>query len=187
MSPTTEMPELGKNIGVIRKNKNLSLEELSRRSGVSIGMLSQIEKDKVNPTIAVVWKIAYGLNVQFNELLVREDEEQLFNVIHKLETVMLECDEGRVLFHILSPLSMAEKLELYTLNLKKDGVLDSKSHAQGTEEFITVINGKVSVEVNSKNAVLNEGDTIHFHADVDHIIRNISDKESFLYMVVNYP
>ena len=187
MSPASEMPGIGKNISVIRKGRNLSLEVLSRRSGVSTGMLSQIEKDKVNPTVAVVWKIAYGLDVPFHELLASEENEPLFNVLHKNEAVILERDNGRVVFRILSPMSMAEKLELYTIRMGKDGVLDSKAHAQGTEEFVTVINGKVAVELNSKNAHLGGGDTIHFHADVVHLIRNINDHESFLYMVVKYP
>ena len=186
MAPLSDMPEIGKNIAGIRRLRNLSLEELSRRSGVSTGMLSQIEKDKVNPTVAVVWKIAYGLDVPFHELLVRDEEEPLFNVTHKNEAVILERNGGRVVFRILSPLSMAEKLEIYTLTLKKDGVLESSPHSPETEEFVTVINGRVTVEVNDKNAVLEEGDTIHFHADVKHIIRNENDGDSFLYMVVKY-
>ena len=113
MTALSDMPEIGKNIASIRKMKNLSLEELSRRSGVSTGMLSQIEKDKVNPTVAVVWKISYGLDVPFHELLAREDEEPLFNLLHKNEAVILERNSGRVVFRILSPLSMAERLELF--------------------------------------------------------------------------
>jgi transcriptional regulator with XRE-family HTH domain len=186
MSALSDMPEIGKNIAAIRKTRSLSLEELSRRSGVSTGMLSQIEKEKVNPTVAVVWKIAYGLDVPFNDLLAREDEEPLFNILHRNEAVILERNAGRVIFRILSPLSMAEKLELYTLTLKKDGVLESSAHSDETEEFLTVLKGRVSVEVNSKKAVLEEGDTIHFHADVDHVIRNEHDSEALLYMVVKY-
>jgi len=186
MTALSDMPEIGKNIALIRKTKNLSLEELSRRSGVSTGMLSQIEKDKVNPTVAVVWKIAYGLDVPFNELLARDEEEPLFNVLHKNEAVILERNEGRVVFRILSPLSMAEKLELYMLTLRKNGVLESNAHSPATEEFLTVINGRVTVDVDSKKAVLDEGDTIHFHADVNHVIKNEHDGDSFLYMVVKY-
>lgn len=186
MEPSFDMPEIGKNISVIRKRKNLSLEELSRRSGVSTGMLSQVEKDKVNPTVAVVWKIAYGLDVPFHELLARESDESLFSVLHKNEAVILERNNGRVIFRILSPLSMAEKLELYTLLIKKDGVLESTPHTQNTEEFLTVISGKISVEVDSKKALLNEGDTIHFHADLKHIVKNENDGESYMYMVVKY-
>jgi len=186
MPPVSDMPEIGRNIAAIRKMKNLSLEELSRRSGVSTGMLSQIEKDRVNPTVAVVWKIAYGLDVPFHELLARDDERPLFNVLHRSEAVILERNHGRVVFRILSPLSMAEKLELYTVEMKRSGVLESNPHSPDTEEFLTVIEGRVSVEVDSKKAVLENGDTVHFHADVRHTIRNENDGESFLYMVVKY-
>jgi len=187
MKAKTDLPELGKNIAVIRKSKNLSLEELSKRSGVSTGMLSQIEQEKVNPTVAVVWKIAYGLDVPFSDLLAQDEEEHLFNLIHKNEAVILERDNGRCIFRIVSPLSMAEKLELYTLQMRKGGSLISKAHAKGAEEFITVFQGKVTIEVDGKQAVLETGDSIHYHADVDHIIRNISETESMLYMVVRFP
>jgi XRE family transcriptional regulator, regulator of sulfur utilization len=187
MKPKTGLPDLGKNIAVIRKSRNLSLEELSKRSGVSTGMLSQIEQEKVNPTVAVVWKIAYGLDVPFNELLAQEEEPQIFNLIHKNEAVILERDNGRCVFRIISPLSMAEKLELYTLQLKRGGVLESKAHAKGTEEFITVFTGRAAIEVNGREAVLEAGDSIHFHADIDHTIRNLLDGDSMLSMVVRYP
>ncbi len=186
MPSLSDMPEIGKNIAVVRKQKSMSLEELSRRSGVSAGMLSQIEKDKVNPTVAVVWKIAYGLGVPFNDLLASQEEEPLFNVQHVHEAVILEREGGLVEFRILSPLSMAEKLELYTLKLKPGGIQESSAHSAGTEEFITVLEGRVVVEVDAKTAELNEGDTIHFHADVPHVIRNESDDASRMYMVVKY-
>jgi quercetin dioxygenase-like cupin family protein len=150
-------------------------------------MLSQIEQEKVNPTVAVVWKISYGLDVPFSDLLAQSEEEQLFNLIHKNEAVILERDNGRCIFRIVSPLSMAEKLELYTLQIRKGGALDSKSHSKGTEEFITVFQGRVAIEVDGKQAILESGDSIHYNADIDHIIRNLDDSDSMLYMVVRYP
>jgi len=187
MKPKSDLPALGKNIERIRKQKGFSLEELSQRSGVSKGMLSQIEQEKVNPTVAVVWKVAYGLDVPFHDLIAGEDETPIFNVIHRDETVILERDGGRCVFRIISPLSMAEKLELYTLSMKKEGILESDAHVKGTEEFVTVFNGRVIVEINEKREEVKAGDSIHYHADVHHIIRNIFDGESTLYMVVKYP
>ncbi|MCE5249183.1 XRE family transcriptional regulator [bacterium] len=187
MKPKSELPALGKNIERIRKQKGFSLEELSQRSGVSKGMLSQIEQEKVNPTVAVVWKIAYGLDAPFHDLIAEVDEVPIFNVIRREEAVILERDKGRCMFRIISPLSMAEKLELYTLAMKKDGVLESNAHSKGTEEFVTVMTGSVTVEINDKKAEVKAGDSVHYHADVHHIIRNVNDGESTLYMVVKYP
>ena len=187
MKAKSDLPELGKNIAVIRKSRNFSLEELSKRSGVSIGMLSQIEQEKVNPTVAVVWKIAYGLDVPFHELLAKDENEQIFNLIRRNEAVIMERDEGRCIFRIVSPLSLAEKLELYTLQIHPEGVMESQAHSKDTEEFLTVFIGRVAVEVNGRQAILELGDSIHYHADVDHTIRNIHDGDSSLYMVVKYP
>lgn len=187
MKPKSALPELGKNIAVIRKSRNFSLEELSKRSGVSTGMLSQIEQEKVNPTVAVVWKIAYGLDVPVSDLLISGEEEQIFRLIHKNESVILERDNGRCIFRIISPLSMAEKLELYTLQIKRGGMMDSTPHSKGTEEFLTVFIGKVAIEVDEKQAVLEAGDSIHYNADISHTIRNLSETDSMLYMVVRYP
>ena len=121
------------------------LEELSQRSGVSKGMLSQIEQEKVNPTVAVVWKIAHGLGVPFHDLLA-DDNVPIFDLIRQKDTVILERDNGRCVFRIISPMSMAEKMELYMLQLKEKGVLASEPHAIGTEEFITR-NGEFAVNI----------------------------------------
>ena len=191
MKAKAEPPKLGKSIAEIRKKKSISLDELSNRSGVSKGMLSQIEQEKVNPTVAVVWKIAYGLDVPFQDLLVSNEGDSLFNPLHKNDAVILEKDDGRCVFRILSPMNLAEKLEVYTLRIKKGGVLHSQAHAQGTEEFVTVLDGRVTIEVSSKEvkpkkATLEAGDSIHYRADLEHKISNICSGDCNLYMVVRY-
>src|SRR5687768_7848517 len=52
-----------------RQNQRLSLDDLSARSGVSRAALSQIEGARTNPTLAVLWKIAVGLEIPFHDLL----------------------------------------------------------------------------------------------------------------------
>ena len=187
MNDRTDMPDIGGNVARIRREQGLSLEELSNRSGVSTGMLSQIEKDKVNPTVAVVWKIAAGFGVPFHELFSRPDERPLFSVTRHDETVILERDGGRVVFRILSPLTMAEKLELYVVTIAPGGVLKSSAHAPGTEEFLTVLEGAATATVEDRRADLSPGDTVHFHADLIHIIRNESASDCRCYLVVKYP
>lgn len=186
MKPKTAYPALGTNIASIRKERNFSLEELSRQSGVSIGMLSQIEQEKVNPTVAIVWKIALGLDVPVSDLLAMSEGEQVFQLIHKNESAIIERDQGRCVFYMISPLTMAERLELYTLEIKKGGKLDSPAHAKGTEEFVTVFCGKVSIQVDNKKAILEVGDSLHYNSDTSHSIYNLSEAESVLYMVVKY-
>ena len=49
-----------------RKERSLSLDDLSAKSGVSRAALSQIEGMRTNPTLAVLWKVAVGLDVAFH-------------------------------------------------------------------------------------------------------------------------
>src|SRR5882672_3239997 len=62
-------PRVGENLQALRQAQALSLDELSRRAGVSKSMLSQIERNQANPTVAVVWRLANALRVDMAELL----------------------------------------------------------------------------------------------------------------------
>ena len=94
MKPMLKPPSPGKNIRKLRNQQALSLDELSKKSGVSKAMLSQVEAEKVNPTIATVWKIAYGLGVEFN-VLVRGDVEPVrkFKVNRRENITSLDIDK----------------------------------------------------------------------------------------------
>ena len=52
-----------------RKRRDLSLDQLAQKTGVSRAALSQIETRKTNPTISVIWKIASGLGIAFSDLI----------------------------------------------------------------------------------------------------------------------
>lgn len=60
--------QVAENIKRLRKVRNYSLDQLSSMTGVSKGMLAQIEKGSSSPTITTLWKIANGLQVSFTSL-----------------------------------------------------------------------------------------------------------------------
>ena len=181
-------PLIGKNVKRERSHQKLSLEELSGASGVSKAMLSQIESGKVNPTIATMWKIAYGLGVDFNVLMKGEGKKIKRFEINRCEDITtLDTDAEGVHINVLSPISMAEDLELYLLSIAQGGRLDSSPHYAGTEEFLTILAGQVRVTAGDKSTVLNSGDLLIYQCDVLHSIENISDSEAKIYMVVRFP
>ena len=65
-------PEVGATLQRLRLARGLTLEDLSRIAGVSKSMLSQIEREKANPTIAITWRLANALGVEIGELLSSE-------------------------------------------------------------------------------------------------------------------
>ena len=68
-----EPPRVGAALAALRERQGLSLDELSRRAGVSKSMLSQIERAQANPTVAVVWRLAQALGVPLADLLQSAD------------------------------------------------------------------------------------------------------------------
>jgi len=165
----------------------MTLGHLSARSGVSKAMLSQIETEKVNPTVVTLWKIAVGLNVDIDVLLKgSEDIEKKFDISRSGEITTIDAEEGRVHIRVLSPFSMVEELEMYMLTFESGGKIESEPHFPQTEEFLTILEGEVEVKAGLHSTNLHAGDFINYHCDVDHTISNLSDSQAVLHMIVRF-
>lgn len=64
---------IGEQLKKIRKQKNLTLEQVSALTSVSKPMLGQIERGRSVPTITTLWKIATGLKVPLSTFLIEEE------------------------------------------------------------------------------------------------------------------
>ncbi len=181
-----EPPAIGKNIGNYRKQKGMSMDELSKRSGVSKSMLSQIEQEKTNPTVVTVWKIARALNIPVEELLKTVSNSQM-EVLRRDDAPTFYSDDHSCLIRVNSPIHMMDNLELYDMTFKPQGRLRSMPHFPNVEEFFTVISGRFKVTAGSRSVILNEGDTSRYKADREHIIENLTDQEGKAYLVVWFP
>ncbi|TVR68832.1 MAG: XRE family transcriptional regulator [Spirochaetaceae bacterium] len=185
--PPSQPPLIGSNIREIRKQGGLTLDVLAERSGVSKAMLSQIEAEKVNPTVATVWKIAQGLGVEINRLLQGgSDAVRKFHVTTRDDIVALDTDEEGLHISVLTPFQLVEDLEMYLLTFAEGGALRSRAHFPRTEEFLTVIRGSIRVRAGDRDATLGEGDFIRYQCDVDHDIENVAPGESLVHMVVRF-
>jgi len=180
-------PAIGVNVKKQRLDQKMSLDNLAEASSVSKAMLSQIESAKVNPTIATMWKIAHALKVDFNLLLKGKGEKvRKFEINRHEDLTTLDADEEGVHINVLSPITMAEDLELYILTFQPDSVLTSSPHYPDTEEFLTVLDGKIEVTAGKNSTVLKKNDVLIYQCDINHSIKNLSSKESKIYLVVRF-
>ena len=181
-----EPPALGSNLHRERRRQQLSLDALAAASGVSKAMLSQIEADKVNPTIATMWKIAHALNIDFETLLRGEGKRSKRFEVNRRENITSIAAESGAVFEVLSPVNMAEDLELYRLEMEPGCIHRSQAHAKGTEEFLNLLEGRVKISAGEDSAILEKGDFIMFQSDVNHTIENLSETKVDLFMVVRF-
>ena len=178
---------IGDVIKEIRKKKQMTLKVLSEKSDVSKAMLSQIESDKVNPTIATLWKISVGLGVDINDLTrVVSIKKRKFTLTKKNDITFLDYDAEGVHINTLTPVDMVEDLEIYLMVFQGGSKLISKAHFPGTEEFLTLIEGTVTVTAGNNVTNMHKDDFLTYHSDIDHSIENIGKNKAVLHMVVRY-
>ena len=178
--------DIGGRVKLIRSRNGLSLEALARTSGVSKAMLSQIEQNKANPTVAVLYKISTALNMDISELLDAPRPKRLFNVIRSDEERYIFISNENCTIRTLSPLALEKDIEFYEISLHRGGALESDAHYQGTEEFLTVPKGRVELISAGEKTVLRAGDSAHYAADVPHSIRNLNRSTTTAYLLVKY-
>ena len=169
----------------LRKARGLSLDELAQRSGVSRAALSQIEGQRTNPTLAVLWKVAVGLEVPF-QTLIGATGETAPRVLRARETAPLRSADGRMESRLLSPRGGAPDLEIYELKFLPKAVHQSEPHSEGTTELLTVTLGQLRVNIDDTAYELTEGDTLSFQADVPHAYENRSSHEARCIDVIRY-
>ncbi len=182
---TNSPPEVGATLQRLRLARGLTLEDLSRIAGVSKSMLSQIEREKANPTIAITWRLANALGVAIGELLDSETRPvETIRVLDAHETPTLPGNHAGYVLRILGPMEMAGKYEWYELTLAAGGELASQAHDPGTTEHLTVIHGVVEIEVGTDKKKIKHGGTARYPADQNHLIRNTGKTEAKALLVV---
>ncbi|MFH1760239.1 MAG: helix-turn-helix domain-containing protein [bacterium] len=186
MPKIPDVPAMGKNIVQLRKRINLSIDGLAKICGVSKAMISQIEQEKVNPTVATIWKIAKGLGVEFDTLFGTQKNLRHFAVSRSesLQTIKNMDNECEV--KILTPPQMVDELEMYWLTFKAQGALISEPHFSFTQEIATVIKGSAEITAAENSIVLHKGDSLRYHADVKHSIREAGNQESEVILAVYF-
>ena len=167
-------PPVGERLAALRMGQQLSLDELSRRAGVSKSMLSQIERAQANPTVAVVWRLAQALGVPIAELLgspTRPTEPRIELVAAEATPAMGQSD-GSVSLRILGPIDLAGRFEWYELAIKPGGALVSQPHEPGSREHLSVQSGVLEVTAGSQTQRVRAGETARYAVDQPHAIRN---------------
>lgn len=175
---------VGRRLREERTARKLSLDDLSRASGVSRAALSQIETQKSSPSISVMWKIAVGLGVSFAELLGDSSSEG--SVLRRADAQVLRSPNGRLESRPLTPAGATPWVELYELRLSGRSVHQSEAHATGTREVVVVLSGSLRVRVGQHSWDLESGDSVAFRADQPHAYENLSASEVRAHDVIIY-
>ncbi|MFJ4963797.1 HTH-type transcriptional regulator PuuR [Streptomyces sp. ADI96-02] len=181
---------VGLQIKVLRKLAGLTLDELSRRSSVSTGLISQVERGKGNPSFATLVQIAHGLEVPVGRLfhlaeqispVVRRDERRTLD-FHN--TGSGEPDDAR--YELLTP-SLNSALEVIWVETQPGHDTSSTPFRHSGEEFGIVLSGVKDVYLDGVRHRLHAGDSITYSCSIPHWYANSGDEPVTSIWVITPP
>jgi XRE family transcriptional regulator, regulator of sulfur utilization len=175
--------QLGKTVQRLRKAYNLSLSELAEQSGVAKSIISQIERNETNPTLATIWRLSQALDVSIERVLATGDEEPFIDKSSRADTPILVSDDGKMRLAIIGWIKTVEWLQWYDVRSEPGGVLDSEAHQRGSVECLSVLEGEFEVEVGGAVQTAKAGETLRYRCDRPHTVRCIGDAPARATMV----
>lgn len=171
------------NLNELRTERNLTLGQLAKISGISKAMLSDIEKGNGNPTINTIWKIANGLNVPYTRLMEHIEKEA--TVVRKSEPTVQtgETDHYRIYCYFTN--TPVRNFELFYVELDANSSNATVGHSKKAQEYIYIIQGELTLHTEMGDHTLNAGDALVFDSSIAHTYINKQDV-LLTFIVINY-
>ncbi|MBN6053363.1 helix-turn-helix transcriptional regulator [Nonomuraea sp. RK-328] len=182
--PETITQAIANNVRAQRSHRGLTLDALAARSGVSRGMLVQVEQGRTNPSVSTLTRIASALGVTVARLVEVSDVPTV-RIVEEADVVTF--DQGDVRARLLVGADEPMILELWDWRLPPGRHHDGDAHPPGTREMVTVLEGEMTLTVYGRSHLIRTGAAVLFTADRPHRYANLGREELRLIMVVAEP
>lgn len=195
--PSDSAKLVGQAIRRIRKLKGMSLQDLASKSGVAVGMLSQVERDLGNPSLKTLTRIHQALDVPLSALFEDATDPHVASgtiaqelegcVIRKGSRPRLQFGTPLLTKEMLSP-SKGNRLQFMILNLLPGGSSGDSPLSYAAEKGGLIFSGSLELDLDGKKLKLNEGDSFQFDGATPHIFSNpYSEPASVLWIIAYDP
>jgi transcriptional regulator with XRE-family HTH domain len=162
---------LGPRIRRARRERGLSLAQLSALSGFSPSFLSLVERNRTSPSLTSLTKLAEALNISASSLLPNAAGNGA--LVHRATDTNppVILGEPKVIYRALSAAKPSLQLEpmLVVHQPLGDGEPEPEPFSHRGEEFCYVLEGKLVFRVEGQEYLLNPGDSIHVESSTLHI------------------
>jgi len=186
---------VGSKIKGIRETKNLSIEEVSERSGLSAEQINSIENDQHLPSLGPLIKIARALGVRLGTFL--DDNDELGPVVcraaEREEDHSISFSNGTAIarknmeYHSLAKQKAGRHMEPFIIDIQPNEEQTFTLSAHEGEEFIYCMEGQIEIAYGKEKYVLNEGDSIYYDSIVKHHVHGAPGKSAKILAVVYIP
>ena len=186
---------VGLKIKGIRESKNISVEEISERSGLSVEQINSIESDQNLPSLGPLIKIARALGVRLGTFM--DDNDALGPVVCRAadreKDNSISFSNGaadarkHMEYHPLAQQKAGRHMEPFVIDIHPEETPAFQLSAHEGEEFIYVMQGEVEVVYGKDTYTLKEGDSIYYDSIVNHHVHGAPGKSAKILALVYIP
>jgi transcriptional regulator with XRE-family HTH domain len=177
---------VARNLRALRDGRGFTLDQLAARSGLSKGMLVQLERGGTNPSIATLCRAADALGVTVPRL-VEVGESPAARVVSAEEAVTLWRGRSGSSARLLAALDLPELSELWEWRLAPRDAYRGQPHPAGSREMLHVLDGVLTLHVDQARHQGRAGETLVFRADRPHGYGNEHERPLRFLMLVLEP
>jgi transcriptional regulator with XRE-family HTH domain len=178
---------IGQKVRALRKLKKLGLVQLSEHTGLSPGMLSKLERGQLFPTLPTLMRIALVFGVGLEHFFIESQQRRALAVIRREDRLRLPDRPGDT-----EPSFFFESLDFPVTDRKMEAFLaefpvqskPTEPHTHEGAEFVYVLQGQLSIEVEDTVFTLRKGDAMYFDSAAPHSYRHESTSDCSVIVVV---
>jgi len=180
--------QIGNVIHTIRKERKLTLAQLSEKSGVALATLSRMENNRMTGTLESHITICKALDITLADLYRDLPAARKTNEVQpKRARSEVFVHDKRSTAEMLASKVLEKKMMPILLKVQAGGTTQVEETKTGVEKFIFVLTGKVEAIIGADKYTLGKGDTLYFESSIPHYFKNITQDESQLICVISPP
>lgn len=184
---------VGEKIKSLRETKEISIEELAERSGLSLEQVQRIEENVDLPCLAPLIKIARVLGVRLGTFL--DDQDELGPVVCRkseaTDSISFSNNathsRRHMQYHSLSKAKADRHMEPFIIDVAATTETDFVLSSHEGEEFIMVMEGVMEISYGKHTYVLEEGDSIYYDSIVPHHVHAFEGQAAKILAVIYTP
>ncbi len=178
-------------IKTYRQQRGLTLKQLAEKAGCTQSYISQLEKGLTMPSLSMLGKLSAALDIKVVDLFGEVSNGGENNwLLRKGDRRNIAYPDGKVSSEMLVTRVSGKRMEPLMSIIEPGGTSDTAegmSHPVGTEEFILVLKGEIDFQIDGKNMLLREGDTLYFDGNLPHRWENHGRKTARVLFVFAPP
>lgn len=171
---------IGRQLKSARQKRDLTLQQVAKRTGVSAGLISKIENLRTTPSLPVLLKIMQTLSIDLSELELSSNISGDYILIKDGEGTKEVREDSKNLeyIHLLSSNTSDNSIRVYIVNVL--GRSYRKPISTNANELVFVLSGKLRYIIRKEDVHLEKGDLLFFDGTVPHGLSNEFDETTVL-------